>query len=160
LGSSAIYAQGKDKRCGLFVRWHQPEEKVMATVKGTEEKAMQTVAEELDMWSFYQPGDWPVAKTNADFIWFLLSPGTQSLEIVGFDCDHITFALYGPPGDDGVPGVVRKTLERGSMQSGERKFIVAAINERYPGDRCEKRRMARTVAAYFEVPWKVGPWHE
>jgi hypothetical protein len=44
----------------------------MATVKGTEEKAMQTIADELDMWSFYQPGDWPVAKTNADFIWFLL----------------------------------------------------------------------------------------
>jgi len=49
---------------------------------------------ELDMWSFYEPGDWPVAKTNTDFIWFLLSPNTQSMEIVDLDCDHITFALW------------------------------------------------------------------
>ena len=42
---------------------------------------MQTLtSNELDMWSFYQAGDWPVAKTNADFIRFLLSPGTQSGE--------------------------------------------------------------------------------
>jgi hypothetical protein len=46
------------------------------------------------------------------------------------------------------------------MQSDERKLIVAAINERYPGDACEKWRMARTIAVYFDVPWKVGPWHE
>jgi hypothetical protein len=119
---------------------------------------MQTLtSNELDMWSFYEPGDWPVAKTNADFIWFLLSPSTQSMEIVSLDCDHITFALHGPPGEDGVPGVVRNTLERESTQLDERKLIVAAINESYPGDPCEKRRMARTIAAYFDVPWKVGP---
>ncbi len=122
---------------------------------------MQTLtSNELDMWSFYEPGDWPVAKTTTDFIWFLLSPSTHSMEIVGFDCDHMTFALYGPPGEDGLPGVVRKTLERASTQPGERKFIVAAIKAGYPGDPYEKRRMARTVAAYFDVPWKVGPWHE
>ena len=119
---------------------------------------MQTLtSNELDMWSFYEPGDWPIAKTDRDFIWFLLSPSTQSMEIVGLDCDHITFALYGPPGEDGVPGVVRKTLERDDMHSGERKLVVAAINDSYPGDPCEKRRMARTVAAFFDVPWKVGP---
>ena len=118
---------------------------------------MQTVADELDMWSFYQTGDWPVAKTTADFIRFLLSPGTQSIEIVGLDCDHITLALYGLPGEDGVPGVVRKTLQRESMQLGERKLIVTSMNDSYPGDACDRRRMARTVAAFFDVPWKVGP---
>jgi hypothetical protein len=123
--------------------------------------AMQTLTNnELDMWSFYEPGDWPLAKTNTDFIWFLLSPSTQSMEIIDLDCDHMTLALYGPPGEDGVPGVVRKTLERASIQPGERKLIVAAIDESFPGDPCEKRRMARTVAAHFDVPWKVGPWYE
>ncbi len=118
---------------------------------------MQLLSNEVDMWSFYEPGDWPVAKTNADFIWFLLSPGTRSIGIVGIDYGHITFALYGPPGEDGIPGVVLKTLERYSTHPGERKLLVAAINESYPGDPCEKRRMARTVAAFFDVPWKVGP---
>ena len=119
------------------------------------EKATQTLSHELDMWSFYEAGDWPVAKTNADFIRFLLSPSTQSIEIVSFDHDHMTFALYGPPGEDGLPGVVLKTLERESTPSGERRLIVAAISGGYPGDCCAKRRMARTVAAYLDVPWRV-----
>jgi hypothetical protein len=107
------------------------------------------------MWSFYERGDWPVAKTNADFIRFLLSPGTQGVEIVSLDYDHMAFALYGPPGEDGLPGVVLKTLERESTPSGERRHIVAAISASYPGDCLTKRRMARTVAAYFDVPWRV-----
>ncbi len=119
------------------------------------EKAMQTLSNELDMWSFYETGDWPVAKTNTDFIRFLLSPGTQSIEIVSFDCDHITFALYGPSGEDGLPGVVLKTLERDNTPSAERRLIVAAVSASYPGDCRAKRRMARTVAAYFDVPWRV-----
>lgn len=119
------------------------------------EKATQTLSDELDMWSFYEAGDWPVAKTNTDFVWFLLSPGTKSIEIVSFDYHHITFALYGPSGEDGVPGVVLKTLERESTPSGERRLIVAAVNESYPGDCRAKQRMARTVAAYFDVPWRV-----
>jgi hypothetical protein len=77
------------------------------------------------------------------------------MEIIDLDCDHMTLALYGPPGEDGVPGVVRRILERASIQPGERKLIVAAIYDSYPGIPCEKRRMARTVAAYFDVPWKV-----
>lgn len=116
---------------------------------------MQTLANELDMWSFYEAGDWPIVKTNTDFIRFLLSPGTLSIEIVGFDYDHITFALYGPPGEDGIPGVVLKTLERASTPSDERRLIVAAVSESYPGDCRAKRQMARTVAAYFDVPWRV-----
>ncbi|MEW6637846.1 MAG: hypothetical protein AB1425_13655 [Actinomycetota bacterium] len=116
---------------------------------------MELLSDEVDMWSFYEPGDWPVAKTNADFVWFLLSPGTRSIEIVGLDYGHITFALYGPPGEDGVPGVVLKTLERHSVHPDERKLLVAAINESYPGSPCEKRRMARTVAAFLDVPWRM-----
>lgn len=116
---------------------------------------MQTLANELDMWSFYEEGDWPVVKTKTDFIRFLLSPGTRSIEVVGFDHDHMTFALYGPPGEDGVPGVVLKTLERESTPSGERRLIVAAVSASYPGDCRAKGRMARTVAAYFDVPWRV-----
>ena len=119
------------------------------------EKATQTLFHELDMWSFYEAGDWPVAKTNTDFIRFLLSPGTQSIEIAGFDHERMTFALYGPPGEDGLPGVVLKTLERESTPSGERRLIVAAVNAGYPGDCRAKQRMARTVAAYFDVPWRV-----
>ncbi len=119
------------------------------------EKATQTLSHELDMWSFYEAGDWPVAKTNTDFIRFLLSPGTQSIEIVSFNYDHITFALYGPPGEDGIPGVVLKTLERHSIHPDDRKLIVAAINESYPGSPCEKRRMAKTVATFFNVPWRM-----
>jgi hypothetical protein len=116
---------------------------------------MQLLSKEVDVWSFYEPGDWPVAKTNAAFIWFLLSPGTRSIEIVGLDYGHITLALYGPPGEDGLPGVVLKTLERHSTHPGERKLLVAAINESYPGSPCEKRRMATTVAAFFDVPWRM-----
>ena len=119
------------------------------------EKATQTLSHELDMWSFYEAGDWPVAKTNGDFIRFLLSPGTQSIEIVGCDCDHITFALYGSAGEDGIPGVVLNTLKRECTPSGERRLIVAAISAGYPGDCRAKRRMARTIAAYFDVPWRV-----
>lgn len=116
---------------------------------------MELLSNEVDMWSFYEPGDWPVAKTNADLIRFLLSPGTRSIEIVGLDYGHITFALYGPPGEDGVPGVVLKTLGIHSTHPDERKLLVAAINESYPGSACEKRRMARTVAAFFDVPWRM-----
>ncbi len=119
------------------------------------ERATQTLSHELDMWSFYEAGDWPVAKTNTDFIRFLLSPGTRSIEIVGFDHDYITFALYGPSGEDGVPGVVLKRLERESTPSGERRLIVAAVSGGHPGDCRAKQRMARTVAAYFDVPWRV-----
>ena len=119
------------------------------------EKATQTLSHELDMWSFYEAGDWPVAKTNTDFIRFLLSPGRRSITIVSLDCDHITFALYGPSGEDGLPGVVLHTLERESTPSGERRLIVAAVSESYPGDCCAKRQLARTVAAYFDVPWRV-----
>ena len=119
------------------------------------DKATQTLSDELDMWSFYEAGDWPVAKTNTDFIRFLLSPGAQSVEIVSFDHDQMTFALYGPPGEDGLPGVVLKTLERESTPSGERRLIVAAVSASYPGDSRAKRLMAHTVAAYFDVPWRV-----
>lgn len=119
------------------------------------EKAMQALSNELDMWSFYEAGDWPVAKTTADFIRFLLSPGTQSMEIVALDYEQMTFALYGPPGEDGVPGVVLKTLERESTALGERKLIVAAVGASYPGNCRAKQQMARTVAAYFDVSWRV-----
>ncbi len=119
------------------------------------EKARQTLSGELDMWSFYEAGDWPIAKTNTDFIRFLLSPSTQSVEIVSFDYDHMTFALYGPPGEDGIPGVALKTLERQSIHPDERKLIVAAINESYPGSPCERQRMARVVVAFFDVPWRM-----
>jgi hypothetical protein len=119
------------------------------------EKAVRTLSNELDMWSFYEAGDWPVVKTNADLVRFLLSPGTRSIEVVGFDHDRMTFALYGPSGEDGVPGVVLETLDRDSTPSGERRLLVAAISAGYPGDCRAKRRMARTVAAYFDVPWKV-----
>lgn len=119
------------------------------------EKAVQTLSGELDMWSFYEAGDWPVAKTNTDFIQFLLSPGTHSIEIVSFDYVHITFALYGPPGEDGMPGVVLKTLERESTPTSERRLIVAAVSESYPGSPCQKQRMARTVAAFFDVSWRM-----
>lgn len=118
------------------------------------ERATQTLSDELDMWSFYEAGYWPVAKTNTDFIRFLLSPGTQSIEVVSLDHDRITFALYGPSGEDGLPGVVLKTLERESTPSGERRLIVAAISGGYPGDCRAKRQMARTAAAYFDVPWR------
>jgi hypothetical protein len=113
--------------------------RVVTTRRNQREMTMQTLTNnELDMWSFYEPGDWPVAKTNTDFIWFLLSPSTQSMEIIDLDCDHMTIALYGPPGEDGVPGVVRRILDRASIQPGERKLIVAAIYDSYPGIPCER----------------------
>lgn len=118
-------------------------------------RAVRALPGELDMWSFYEAGDWPVAKTTADFIRFLLSPGTQSIEIVAFDYEQMTFALYGPPGEDGVPGVVLKTLEKESTALGERKLIVAAVGASYPGGCRARQQMARTVAAYFDVTWRL-----
>jgi len=47
--------------------------------------------------------------------------------------------------------VVQKTFKRQSTQISDRKLIVAAIRESYPGCACEKRQMAKTVAAFFDV---------